>query len=100
MDNTTRSTRACVRVITRGPGRKPGASSYMPKRLSLSFNESLCVRVSARTLDDDTRMLLQPLVIYATAATAERNCSTEITDLEGTNGNSCLHMTSFHIETH
>ena len=35
MDNTTRSTRASARVITRGPGRKPGASSYTRKRPSL-----------------------------------------------------------------
>jgi hypothetical protein len=34
MDSTTRSPLACTWVITRGSGRKPGASSYSRKRLS------------------------------------------------------------------
>ena len=51
MDNTTQSPRACARVITRGPGRKLGASSYTQKRLSISYqamvpaSKRICPRV-------------------------------------------------------
>jgi hypothetical protein len=47
MDNTTRSPRTCARVITRGSGRKTGASSYTGKRLSFSLSAQYNLQQSA-----------------------------------------------------